>query len=455
MSRRLAGTLFRSSALIGLAMLVSATAHGITITYVNPGPADSRVFVGFDNMASGNVTSDLVSDPAAFSRNDTLFGPAVPPFDAMAYSGAELGTNLNAPLGMGTRSVFAPFNPTFFRAHGETVAGTGSYSAHAFAFSGNTTSTSPTAWVVHVDPSGLETPGTPAYVTIDASIAGYVEIVGGSAVADAAWDVVAPGQGTVISGSASQTVAGNTPFADSGSLTFVVPLGSTFDLLVDYDLSTSGGGAGTDSTSEITASLVEISASLTPPPPMFAPVSGAKLLMIDKYAASGKAKMVLLVKDDAPGAVTKGAAADPPQLSGTVEIFPLSDPTNRAVYELDTAGWVSNKEKIAKFKNTTAAAGTAGVKIAAVKPDKLIKAVAKNLGDGDSATGDQDASDIDLGSLTGADSLIAVVSIENQSDNSSHRMCAQFDAPVIKSIAGGSGIKLLSKTSTLPVVCPQ
>jgi hypothetical protein len=455
MTRVSFGALRRVIALAALVSSVAIAADAITVTYVNAGPADSRVFVGFDNMASGNVTSDLVADPAVYSRNDTLFGPAVPPFDAMAYSGAELGTNLNAPLGTGTRSVFAPFNPTFFRAHGETVAGTGSYSAHAFAFSGNTTSTSPTAWVVHVDPSGLETPGTPAYVTIDASIAGYIEIVGGSAVADATWNVAAPGQGTVIGGTASQAVAGNSPFADSGSLTFMVPLGSSFDLLVDYDLSTSGAGAGADSTSEITASLVEVSASLTPPAPMFAPVSGAKLLLIDNYTASGKAKLLLLVKDDSPGAIAKGAAADPVELSGTVEIFPLSDPTNRAVYDLDTEGWVANKEKIAKFKNTAAGAGAGGVKIAAIKPDKLIKVVAKNLGDGDSATGDQGANDIDLGALTGGDSLIAVLSLENETDSTSYQMCAQFDSPVIEPIAGGSGTKLLSTTSSLPAACPQ
>jgi hypothetical protein len=308
---------------------------------------------------------------------------------------------------------------------------------------------------VHVDPSGLETPGTPAYVTIDASIAGYIEIVGGSAVADATWNVAAPGQGTVIGGTASQAVAGNSPFADSGSLTFMVPLGSSFDLLVDYDLSTSGAGAGADSTSEITASLVEVSASLTPPAPMFAPVSGAKLLLIDNYTASGKAKLLLLVKDDSPGAIAKGAAADPVELSGTVEIFPLSDPTNRAVYDLDTEGWVANKEKIAKFKNTAAGAGAGGVKIAAIKPDKLIKVVAKNLGDGDSATGDQGANDIDLGALTGGDSLIAVLSLENETDSTSYQMCAQFDSPVIEPIAGGSGTKLLSTTSSLPAACPQ
>jgi len=435
------------------AAVTAPGADAITITYVNVGPANSRVFVGFDNMASGNTTSDFVADPAAYSRNDTLFGPMTLPFDAVAYSGAELGTNLNAPLGAGTRSVFAPFNPTFFRAHGETFAGTGTYSAHAFAHSGDTTSTTPQVWIVHVDPSGAETAGTPADVTIDASIAGYVEIIGGAAVADASWNVATTTHGTVMSGSASQGIVGNTPFSDAGLLTFTIPLGGTFELLVDYDLSTSGGGAGANSTSEVTASLVEISAVLTPGM-LFAPVSGAKLLMMDKYASSSKAKMSVLLKDDTLGAIAKGAAADPPQLSGTVEIFPLADPTNRAVYDLAALGWTSNTDKTAKFKNSGAAPGAAGVRSASIKPDKKLKVVAKNLGDGDAASGDQGTNDIDLAALTAADSLIVVVTIDNASDSSSHRMCAQFDAPIITPVAGGTGLKVQSKTSSLPVSCP-
>lgn len=281
----------------------------------------------------------------------------------------------------------------------------------------------------------------------------YVEIVGGTAIADASWNVATTSHGTVMMGAASQATIGNTPFADVGLLTFTIPLGSTFELLVDYDLSTSGSGAGADSTSEITASLVQISAELAPPM-TFLPVSGTKLLMIDKYASSSKAKVVLLLKDATPGSIAVGPAADPPQLSGTLEIFPLADPSNRAVYDLDTIGWFKHKDEVAKYKNTSAGAGASGVRIVTVKPDKLIKVVARNLGDGDAATGDQDANDLDLGALTTGDSVIVAVTIDNASDTSSHRMCAQFDSPSIKAIAGGSGVKYLSKTSSLPGSCP-
>lgn len=441
-----------------LAILATATAApAITITYVNPGPLDSRVYVGFANDASGNLTSDLVVHPSAASRNDTLYGPLPPPmtlpsFDAMVYGAAELGTNLNAPLGSGVRSVFAPLNLSFFQAHGETLAGTGTYASHAYAYSGDTTASGPMHWTVHVDPSGLELPGTLADVTVTGSISGAVTVAGAS-LADAAWNVDVTGVGTVMAGTATQATPGSTPFSDSGSLTFTVPLGATFELLVDYDLTTSGSGAGADSTSEVTASLVQISAVIAPPA-MFAPVSGAKLLMQDKYTATGTAKVVLLLKDATPGSIAKGPAADPPGLTGSLELYQVANPANRAVYALSGAGWTANTGAVAKFANPAAAAGAAGVKKAMLKPDRLIKVLAANLGDGDAASGDQTAGDLDLGALTPADVIRAVVTIDNAADSSTHRMCTQFEAPTITSILGGTGTKYLSKTSSLPATCP-
>lgn len=434
-------------------LLAAAPAGAITITYVNPTPMESRVFVGFVNNSTGNTTSDLVADPAAYSRNDTLFGPSAPPAaDSQAYSGAELGTNLNAPLGTGVRSVFAPFNPSFFfRASGTTYTAAGTYSANAFAFSGNATSTSPTPWIVHVDPSGAELPGTLADVTVSASIAGTLSVAGAS-VADASWNVATTSYGTVISGTANQSVIGSSNFNDSNSITFSLPLGSTFQLLVDYDLSTSGSGAGAMSNSDITSSLVEISAVIAPA--MFAPVNGAKLLLFDKYAKSGKAKVVLLMTDE-DGSITKGMSADPPGLSGQLLIYQQSDPTNRAVFDLDSSSWKKNKDSVAKYINKDAAAGSLGVKVATVKPGKRIKIVAKSLGDGDAESGDQDANDLDLSVLTPSDVVMAVLTIDNANDTSTHRMCAQFESPSLKSIAGGTGFKYLSKTSSLPTACPE
>lgn len=440
-------------------------ADAVTITYVNTGPSDSRVHGTNFNDSSGYSSSTTLDHPNAISHNDTVLGPLPPPgqlpnFDAQTFAGIELGTNLNAPLGTGVRTVFTPFNPGFFRATGTTSQPSGFYTANAHVFSGDTTSTTPTPWIINVDPSGAEVPGTPADVTVTATIDGVVTAAG-TATADATWNVATTAYGTVISGSASQTVPGSTPFTDGATLNFTIPLGTDFQLLVDYDLSVSGSGAGASSNSEITqvlpggpfGAIVEVSAAV-PPPPMFAPVAGAKLLMIDKYAAAGKAKVVMILKDTTPGSISKGPAATPSGLSGQLILFQESDPFNRAIFDLDGSGWVKNKGTVAKYKDKSAAAGAAGVRGVTVKEDKKLKVVARNLGDGDSASGDQSTTDIDLSALTTSDAIMAVITIDNANDSSSHRMCARFTAPTIKTIGGGSGIKVLSKTSTLPSSCP-
>ena len=252
-------------------LFVGSYSHAVTITYVNAGTQDSRVYVGFANDSSGYTTSDLVSDPAVLSRADTAYGPLppagkLPSYDARTDVRAELGTDLNSPLGTGVRSVFSPITDGFScEAHGETLQATGVYSSNAFAHSGDTTATAPMSWIINVDPSGAEVPGTLADVTVTGSIAGLVSVAGAS-VADVSWNVATTSFGTVMAGSANQNVVGATPFTDSGSITFTVPLGSTFELLVDYELSTSGSGAGANSTGEISASLVEISAVVQPQP---------------------------------------------------------------------------------------------------------------------------------------------------------------------------------------------
>jgi hypothetical protein len=450
---------------LSIAFNVVRQADAVTITYVNSGSSDSRVHGTNFNDSSGYSSSTSLDHTNAISHNDTVYGPLppagqLPNFDSQTFAGIELGTNLNAPLGTGVRTVFTPFNPGFFRASGMTLQASGFYTADAHVFSGDTVSTTPTPWIINVDPSGAEVPGTPTDVTVTATIDGVVTAAG-SATADATWNVATTAYGTVISGAASQTVPGSTPFTDNATLNFTIPLGTDFQLLVDYALSVSGSGAGASSNSELTlvqpggpfGGIVEVSAAVQPPP-MFAPVAGAKLLMIDKYAVSGKAKVVLILKDTTPGSIGKGPAATPAGLSGQVILFQESDPFNRAIFDLDGSGWVKNKGTVAKYKNKAAAVGTDGVRAVTVKEDKKLKVVARNLGDGDSASGDQSATDIDLSALTTSDAIMAVITIDNANDSSSHRMCARFTAPTIKAIGGGAGIKVLSKTSTLPVSCP-
>jgi hypothetical protein len=48
--------------------------------------------------------------------------------------------------------------------------------------------------------------------------------------------------------------------------------------------------------------------------------AGRKLVIVDKYDVSGRAKLVFVSKDGTQGAIHHGAAASPPALSGTVEV---------------------------------------------------------------------------------------------------------------------------------------
>lgn len=259
--------------------LVAPAGYAITITYDNPGPNDGQVHGGFTNIVQVSqpgfyTTTDFLSHENVIARFDTAIGHGTfPTIESTATAQVEIGTNLNSPTGTGVRSVFAPItNSSFVAARGETYqpGPNGNYSSNAFVHSGDASSTTtPTAWTIFVDPETGEVPGTPVDVTIDASILGNLSAAG-SSTADATWTVSTTSFGAVMAGSQSQSVVGSSVISDSGSLTFTILLGSTFELFVHYDLNAAGSGAGANSFSEITSSLVEISAVISgPTPPMF------------------------------------------------------------------------------------------------------------------------------------------------------------------------------------------
>ena len=159
-----------------------------------------------------------------------------------------------------------------------------------------------------------------------------------------------------------------------------------------------------------------------------------------------------MIKDTTPGGIDSGPTTT--SLSGTLVLFQQSNPSNRAVYQLPTAGWAVSPSALAKYKNAGAAPGGSGAKSLSLKPDKKIRALAANLGDGDAVSGSQDTNDLDLAALTPADVIVAVLTIYNPADSSIQTMCTQFEAPTITPI-GGTGLKYLSKTSSLPTACPE
>jgi len=176
-------------------------------------------------------------------------GPAALPFSAIAFGQSEIFTNLNN-TGPGTNRFIAVPGAGRFVAEGTGTVATDSYFTNSKVFSGDTSAIM-VPWIVHVDPTGTDIAGTPTLITISASIVGEVEAVG-TATADANW-LLDTNFGTIMSGSASQAAPGLTPFSDTGTLSFTIPLGTTFQLNMLYELDAVGTGIS-DSRAEIFSS---------------------------------------------------------------------------------------------------------------------------------------------------------------------------------------------------------
>jgi len=305
------------------ALSYANTVEAIIITYSNPGPNDSQVHGGFTNIVhvlqpGFYTTSDFLSHANVISRADTAIGHGTFPLtESTATARVEIGTNLNSPTGTGVRTVFSPIpNASTFTAAGQTYqpAPNGNYDSHAVVHSENlATGATPTPWVVNVLPSVGETPGTPVDVTINAWITGTVSVAGTST-ADATWDVTTTTHGSVMAGTVSQVVVGSSPISDTGTLTFTIPLGTSFQLLVDYETNATENGAAANSFSEVTASAVQILAAF-PSPPMFTANFSGQLIGTNSGnpARPYKANKTIPVKiqlKDAQGATVTDAVAN-------------------------------------------------------------------------------------------------------------------------------------------------
>ena len=181
-------------------------------------------------------------------------------------------------------------------------------------------------------------------------------------------------------------------------------------------------------------------------------VAGLKLVLIDKYAVT-KAKAVFVSKDTTAGAIHNGSGSgDPADLSGNVKICPTAAPSNMAVYDLPSP-WLVNKTTVSKYVNKLAAPGGDGAKVVVAKPATVLKVVAKNLGDGDAASGDDSATDLNLNDPPGTctvsvgNTMNVEVTIDDAATSTTHRMCAEFTVEAAKSIGGGTGCKVISKSS--------
>jgi hypothetical protein len=103
------------------------------------------------------------------------------------------------------------------------------------------------------------------------------------------------------------------------------------------------------------------------------------------------------------------------------------------------SNWLINKSTVAKYVNKSAPTGSA-TKVAVIKPAKLVKLVAKSLGD----------TPIDISSAPSGD-VLAVYTVTNGAETTRH--CTSVSGCAHHVIANGPGYKLVCKNGA-PAACP-
>ena len=166
------------------------------------------------------------------------------------------------------------------------------------------------------------------------------------------------------------------------------------------------------------------------------PVTPLKLIIVDKLVASSSAKAVFVVKD---AAVSKGTGTNVAAISSQLDIS--YDAEDGSFINPAGARWLVNKDTVAKYVNKNAPTG-GSTKVSVIKPTKLIKNVGKSLGD----------VPIDISTAPVGD-VHAVYTVSN---SGVFRHCGKFTGSTCahKSIAGGTGFKLVCKGNGSPDTCP-
>jgi YVTN family beta-propeller protein/cysteine-rich repeat protein len=171
-------------------------------------------------------------------------------------------------------------------------------------------------------------------------------------------------------------------------------------------------------------------------------VTATKLIVVDKTAIAGSAKFVFVAKDQS-GAITKGAGTTVGDIAVELDVA-YTDGSATGAFVIPagasdgTAGWLVNKETVAKYVNRSAPGGPTETKVAVIKPGKLVKLVGKGLGD----------TPLDIlgaGEPTAqaAGEVVTAYRVTNGGEETCH--CSAFAECAYKSIAAGTGAKLVCK----------
>jgi hypothetical protein len=165
-------------------------------------------------------------------------------------------------------------------------------------------------------------------------------------------------------------------------------------------------------------------------------VTPTKLIVVDKTSAASKAKVVFVAKDPA---IAKGAGEN----AGDIEAsFAMTYDSTSGAFDMPLGGnWLVNKSTVAKYVNKEAPLG-GSVKVSVIKPAKVVKMVAKSLGD----------TPIDiLGTGVPSGNVYTAYCVTNGGDETC--MCSSFSGCAYKKIAADSGAKLVCKNGTGDGAC--
>jgi hypothetical protein len=169
-------------------------------------------------------------------------------------------------------------------------------------------------------------------------------------------------------------------------------------------------------------------------------VAGTKYIVIDK--GPGAQKSVYVSKD--PGANKNGNDIE----NISVVLKGTYDGAGTATQEFDVPsgsinGWVADKDTVAKFVNKTAPVGPTTAKVGVIKPQKLLKLVAKSTGD---------TAELDMIGV-GAPSGSVFTDYQVTSGGTTDNFCTEWQGCAFKEIAAGAGRKLVCKGGIADVSC--
>jgi hypothetical protein len=173
-----------------------------------------------------------------------------------------------------------------------------------------------------------------------------------------------------------------------------------------------------------------------------------KLIVVDKLAAAGRAKLVYVSKDQAAG-ITKGTGTDVGQISIRFDVI-YGNGGGAGAFTLPagagngTDGWLVNKDTVAKYLNKDAPGGATQAKVAVIKPGKLLKLVGKGIGDV--------PLDVVVGGDPGGGGVQTAYCVMNGGERYCH--CSDFTGCTYKPIASGTGAKLVCHSGVADALCP-